>query len=49
MVDNPTETNWHVFTGDPSSGKSKLMDYFAYLGYSVMPISDRAHFILDYI
>lgn len=39
------ETNWYVITGGPSSGKSKTIDYLAFIGYPV--ISEAARILID--
>ncbi len=33
--------NWYVITGAPSSGKTKTIEYLAFLGYQTMPESAR--------
>ena len=38
-------TNWYVITGGPSSGKTKIIDYLAFLGYSVIP--EAARILID--
>jgi len=39
------ETNWYVITGGPSSGKTKIIEYLAFLGYSVIP--EAARILID--
>lgn len=31
------DTNWYVITGGPSSGKTKVIEYLAFLGYTTVP------------
>jgi predicted ATPase len=38
------QTNWHVFTGVPSSGKSTLIDQLADRGFQTVPESGRLCF-----
>jgi len=35
------ETNWHVITGGPSSGKSTVIERLAVLGYATIPEAAR--------
>ena len=35
------QTNWYVITGGPSSGKSKTIEYLAFLGHPTVPESAR--------
>ncbi len=35
------QTNWYIITGGPSSGKTKVIEYLAFLGYSVIPEAAR--------
>lgn len=37
------DTNWYVITGGPSSGKSKMLDRLAFLGYSIVPEAARIY------
>lgn len=39
------ETNWYVITGGPSSGKTKVIEYLAFLGYFVIP--EVARILID--
>jgi predicted ATPase len=39
----PEPTNWIVLTGAPSSGKSKVIEHLAFLGFSVRPEAARIH------
>ncbi|MCK4781828.1 ATP-binding protein [Candidatus Parcubacteria bacterium] len=39
------KTNWYVITGGPSSGKTKTIDYLAFLGYFVVP--EAARILID--
>ena len=34
-------TNWYVITGAPSSGKTKTIEYLAFLGYAAIPEASR--------
>lgn len=38
-------TNWYVITGGPSSGKTKVIEYLAFLGFSVIP--EAARILID--
>ena len=44
-METPIQTNWYVITGVPSSGKSKLLEHLAFLGYSIYP--EIARIIID--
>ncbi len=35
------QTNWYVLTGGPSSGKTKTLEYLAFLGYPIVPETAR--------
>ncbi|MBW3010820.1 ATP-binding protein, partial [Candidatus Woesearchaeota archaeon] len=35
------QTNWYVLTGGPSSGKSKTLEYIAFLGHFIVPEASR--------
>ncbi|KPJ55445.1 hypothetical protein AMJ49_07150 [Parcubacteria bacterium DG_74_2] len=39
------DTNWYVITGGPSSGKTKVIEYLAFLGYAVIP--EAARILID--
>lgn len=39
------QTNWHIITGGPSSGKSKTLDRLAFLGHKVIP--EAARILID--
>ncbi len=39
------KTNWYVITGGPSTGKSKTIDYLAFLGYLIRP--EVARILID--
>jgi len=39
------KTNWRVVTGGPSSGKTKVIEYLAFLGYRIFP--EAARLLLD--
>lgn len=39
------ETSWYVITGGPFSGKTKVIEYLAFLGYSVVP--EAARILID--
>lgn len=39
------QTNWYVITGGPSTGKSKTIDYLAFLGYLIRP--EVARILID--
>lgn len=39
------QTNWHIITGGPSSGKSKTLDHLAFLGHKVIP--EAARILID--
>lgn len=39
----PIETDWYVITGAPSSGKTKVIEYLAYLGAAVVPEVARVY------
>ena len=41
----PIETNWYVVTGGPSSGKTKIIERLAFLGYKI--VSEAARNIID--
>ena len=34
-------TNWHIITGGPCSGKTKTIEYLAFLGYATVPEAAR--------
>jgi len=38
-------TNWHVITGGPSSGKTKVIEYLAFSGYQTFP--EAARLLID--
>ena len=38
-------TNWHVITGGPCSGKTKVIEYLAFLGYAIVP--EAARILID--
>jgi predicted ATPase len=35
------DTKWYVITGGPSSGKTKTVEYLAFLGYAIVPEAAR--------
>jgi predicted ATPase len=39
------DTNWHVITGGPSSGKTKIIERLAFLGYLTVP--EAARILID--
>ncbi len=39
----PTETNWHVITGAPCSGKTSVIESLGKLGHWVIPEAARAY------
>lgn len=43
MTGKPIETNWVVFTGAPSSGKTTTIEFLEKLGYRYMPETARAY------
>ena len=45
LNNTPEKTNWYVITGGPSTGKSKTIDYLAYLGYLIRP--EVARILID--
>lgn len=38
-------TNWYVITGGPSSGKTRIIEYLAFLGYRIIP--EAARILID--
>ena len=38
-------TNWYVITGEPSSGKTKVIEYLAFLNYAIIP--EAARILID--
>lgn len=42
---NPIETNWYVLTGGPHSGKTKTLEFLAFLGYPIIP--EAARILID--
>lgn len=36
-------TNWYIVTGGPSSGKTKVIEHLAFLGYEIRPEAARIH------
>jgi len=38
-------TNWYVITGGPSSGKTKVIEYLAFLNYAIIP--EAARILID--
>ena len=45
MNGNVEKTNWYIITGGPSTGKSKTIDYLAFLGYLIRP--EVARILID--
>ncbi len=39
------KTNWYIITGGPCSGKTKIIEYLSFLGYSVIP--EIARILID--
>jgi predicted ATPase len=43
MPKTEISTNWYVITGGPSTGKTKVIEYLAFLGHCVRPEAARIH------